>query len=365
MKNGSTESNKYWKYFVLAVVAILITGAIIYLESLKAHPAGNENFSSIQDESGLYPKAPELSGIYGWINTAPFNMSSLHGKVVIVDFWTYSCINCLRTLPYLNAWYDKYQNQGLVIIGVHTPEFNFEKNYDNVAMAVNKYGVKYPVVLDNDYDTWNAYGNQYWPRKYIIDKNGYIRYDHIGEGGYDETETQIQQLLAEGTNNTLNASLGGLVNVTDETPDTSNTQELYLGYSFALTRAENVGNDGGLVPDVEKNYTIAGTLSDNIPYLEGFWKSTTDNVLTASNGTTSIYLKFSAKKAHVVVEGPIGAKVYVTIDNNTLNTEDVHDGYFTIDGPRLYTVYDGLYGTYTLKLSTNTTGVGFDSFTFS
>lgn len=135
--------------------------------------------------------APELTGISGYINTADgqkLTLADLKGKVVIVDFWTYSCINCIRTIPYLNAWYDKYADKGLVIVGVHSPEFEFEKNYDNVKTAVEKFGIKYPVVQDNDKGTWNAYQNRYWPHKYLIDDEGYIRYDHIGEGGYADTE---------------------------------------------------------------------------------------------------------------------------------------------------------------------------------
>jgi len=159
-----------------------------------------------------------------------------------------------------------------------------------------------------------------------------------------------------------------LSNITDETPTTMNTPELYLGYTYALERSQNIGNSGGLLPEIGKNYTLSGkeisALLNDMPYLEGLWKSTTETVTTTSNNTASLYLKFTAKKAHIVVEGPIGAKVYVTVDGANVTTEDVHDGYFTIDGPRLYTVYDGNYGTYTLKLRTDTSEVGINSFTF-
>jgi thiol-disulfide isomerase/thioredoxin len=138
-----------------------------------------------------------LAGISGYINTHDgFRLSEIVGKkVVLVDFWTYSCINCQRTQPYLNAWYKKYKDAGLEIVGVHTPEFAFEKDRANVVAAVEKFGITYPVVQDNDYQTWGTYGNRYWPRKYLIDIDGYIVYDHIGEGGYEETEEKIQELL--------------------------------------------------------------------------------------------------------------------------------------------------------------------------
>lgn len=140
-------------------------------------------------------KAPELTGIATWINSNPLTMESLRGKVVLVDFWTYSCINCIRTQPYLNAWYEKYEKDGLVIIGVHAPEFAFEKVENNVREASQKAGIKYPIALDNDFKTWNAYGNRYWPAKYLIDQEGNIVYKHFGEGEYEETEKKIKSLL--------------------------------------------------------------------------------------------------------------------------------------------------------------------------
>lgn len=140
-------------------------------------------------------KAPELDGIAAWVNSQPLTMESLRGKVVLVDFWTYSCINCIRTQPYLNAWYEKYEKDGLVIVGVHAPEFAFEKIENNVREASQKADIKYPIALDNDFKTWNAYANRYWPAKYLIDKDGNIVYKHFWEWSYEETEKKIQELL--------------------------------------------------------------------------------------------------------------------------------------------------------------------------
>jgi thiol-disulfide isomerase/thioredoxin len=230
------------KHIVLAVTLALIIGSIVYLESGKVRP---QNISSsdtdipvdtaiknsetvvaslptstkqtstsaiptslptaaerIAQKSKKYERVKEISTPDGFVNLpagqTDFKLSDIVGKkVILVDFWTYSCINCQRTTPYLNAWYDKYRNQGLEIVGIHTPEFDFEKILSNVAQAVSAEGIKYPVVLDNDYSTWTAYQNRFWPRKYLIDIDGFIVYDHIGEGAYDETEKQIQEALGE------------------------------------------------------------------------------------------------------------------------------------------------------------------------
>jgi cytochrome c biogenesis protein CcdA/thiol-disulfide isomerase/thioredoxin len=174
-------------------------------ETGASSTAASEAFLAPAQKASRYKKAPELTGLHGYINTpqsagqaAPITIGEFKGaKVVLIDIWTYSCINCKRTLPYVKAWYDKYANKGLEIIGVHTPEFAFEKALKNVEEAIRDEGIRYPVVLDNDYATWNAFGNQYWPRKYLIDIDGYIVYDHAGEGSYDETEAAIQQALRE------------------------------------------------------------------------------------------------------------------------------------------------------------------------
>jgi len=140
--------------------------------------------------------APEFSGINNWLNSQPLTQQSLRGKVVLVDFWTFDCINCVRTLPYVKSWYEKYKDQGLVVVGVHTPEYPFERKTENVAAAIKRFGITYPVAQDNAYSTWRAYDNQYWPAAYLIDKKGRIVYTHFGEGNYDVTEQKIRELLA-------------------------------------------------------------------------------------------------------------------------------------------------------------------------
>ncbi|WP_347469334.1 thioredoxin family protein [Burkholderia stagnalis] len=142
-------------------------------------------------------QAPELAGIERWHNSAPLKLSELRGKVVLVDFWTYSCINCIHTIPYVNEWYRKYRDQGLVVIGVHTPEYPFERDARNVADALGRFGIRYPVAQDNRYDTWNAYGNRYWPALYLVDANGRVVYTRFGEGQYEKTEAAIREALAQ------------------------------------------------------------------------------------------------------------------------------------------------------------------------
>jgi len=188
--------------------------------------------------------APELAGISHWVNSNPTTLADLRGKVVLVDFWTYSCINCMRTQPYLNAWYDRYRAAGLEIIGVHAPEFTFEKVPKNVEKAVRDAGIKYPVALDNDFATWRAYHNRYWPAKYLIDKDGNIRWTHFGEGSYDEAEKQIRDLLGE---------TGDKAGVTGETtqPTRGQSPETYLGTRRASgneTRLETGERDYGQNP---------------------------------------------------------------------------------------------------------------------
>lgn len=193
---------------LLLVALVVIGGLILFFERQKTgmQPGPIEPVALLQlpdssrakSKAAQHPRALEISTPDGFINTDRIAVGDLLGKkVILLDFWTYSCINCQRTIPHLNAWYEKYRDQGLVIIGIHTPEFEFEKQYENVLAAVKKFGIAYPVVLDNNYSTWQAYKNRYWPRKYLIDIDGFVVYDHIGEGAYKETERKIQELLAE------------------------------------------------------------------------------------------------------------------------------------------------------------------------
>jgi thiol-disulfide isomerase/thioredoxin len=333
----------------------------------------------LQIDKSQFQKAPEFVGIVGYINTpgnTPITLTSLKGKVVLVDFWTYSCINCIRTIPHLNDWYQRYAGKGFMIVGVHSPEFEFEKNYDNVKTAVQKFGIKFPIILDSNHDTWNAYGNQYWPRDYLIDSQGYIRHDHIGEGDYNTTENVIQSLLAE------RAALGGLKEISFNTAKatTNNprslayvdltkqiTPEIYLGYSFA--RAP-LGNPQGFQPDQTISYSISPSISfdPNIIYLDGQWKNNPDNVELESN-TGRIILTYYAKDVNIVAgghgqQGSMTENGAEKISKNALGKDLTPDGKFVLDGQRLYNLaLHNDYGSHSIII--NITGKGFQLYTFT
>jgi cytochrome c biogenesis protein CcdA/thiol-disulfide isomerase/thioredoxin len=247
-------------------------------------------------------KLPSLAGATGWLNSPPLTREALRGKVVLIDFWTYSCINCLRTLPYLKSWYAKYKDHGLIIIGVHAPEFAFEKDPGNVRRAVAELGVAYPVALDNDYAIWQGFSNQYWPAHYFIDATGQIRGHHFGEGDYQESERIIRELLTDAGASDLPPAgsdpviATGVQAAADEAQDRS--PETYVGFG----RAENFRSPGGFVQDQPQHYTAPTDLSLNQWALSGTWAVGAEKaVLRAAPG--KIVFRFHARDLHLVL-GP-------------------------------------------------------------
>ena len=248
------------------------------------------------DDEGPFP---DLGGAVGWINSAPLNAKSLRGKVVLIDFWTYSCINCLRALPYVEGWAEKYKDAGLVVIGVHTPEFAFEKERSNVEKAVRDLKVTYPVAIDSNYAIWRAFNNQYWPAHYFIDGKGRIRHHHFGEGEYDESERVIQELLKENgaqvaASNTITVSGSGA----EAAPDGANRRspETYIGYR----RAEHFASAESIAQDSRRNYTPQPRLSLNQWALGGNWNVGEESaVLQSSPG--KIVFRFHARDLHLVL----------------------------------------------------------------
>ncbi len=370
-------------------VVALIVGFAIYFNNpgLNKSPLGNSNGQLITSDGNSknsisnvklsidksqFRIAPEFKGITSYINTNGTKLSDLKGKVVLVDFWTYSCINCIRTLPYLVDWNQKYSDKGLVIVGIHSPEFEFEKNIDNVKQAVARFGIKYPVLLDNDHGTWNAYQNNYWPRKYLVDSEGYIRYDHIGEGGYAETENAIRNLLAERSNQqgleTTNLNQTKLIVPNTPSVDLNQikTPELYFGYQYARSQ---LGNIEGFNPEKTVNYTIPSTnLDTNVIYLQGLWKNNPDNMeLVGPDG--KITLVFSAKSVNIVGGGK--GQVTVREDDNGVQTNNSSkgndtdaEGKLSIDGQRLYNIVDNTnYGNHHIEIDAK--GPGFKIYTFT
>ncbi|CEG57732.1 cytochrome c biogenesis protein DipZ [Legionella fallonii] len=281
-------------------------------------------------ESGVWIpyEAPPISGIQEWINSPPLQLSELKGKVVLIDFWTYSCINCIRTLPYLNGWYKKYHDKGLVIIGIHTPEFDFEKNAANVRNAVKRDGIKYPVALDNSFVTWENYSNHFWPAHYLINKQGKVVYERFGEGDYDVTENNIRFLL--GLDMTASP-------IKAESPSSSYqlTPETYLGYA----RAE-ANFSPELVHNVVASYSFPKQLVVNAWGLQGSWLINADKIVSAQNNT-SLRINFQARKVFIVMgngnKKPI--KVTLLLNGKPLGNnkgKDVVDNSILVDKYSLY-----------------------------
>jgi cytochrome c biogenesis protein CcdA/thiol-disulfide isomerase/thioredoxin len=269
--------------------------------SLTAAGAGDVSPATVLPVEGMLPP---LDGAVQWLNSPPLTAEGLRGKVVLVDFWTYSCINCLRALPYVRAWAEKYSSQGLVVIGVHAPEFAFEKNVANVQRAVRDLGLPYPVAIDNNFAIWKAFNNQYWPAHYFVDGKGQIRYHHFGEGEYDVSERVIQNLLAENGAASLPATLVKAdATGVQMAPDMSdvNSPETYVGYE----RAENFADSLGLVPDQGHLYTPPASLGLNKWALAGEWNVAPQSAQGMQAGG-KISFRFHARDLHLVL-GPAQA----------------------------------------------------------
>jgi thiol-disulfide isomerase/thioredoxin len=244
---------------------------------------------------------PSLGGATGWLNSPPLMAAGLHGKVVLIDFWTYTCINWIRSLPYVRAWAGKYQDQGLVVIGVHTPEFAFEHNADNVRRAAQDMSVGYPVAIDNDYAIWRAFNNHYWPALYFADAQGHIRHHHFGEGEYQQSEMIIQQLLAEaGSGGTGHELVSVDVRGVEAAADwaTLKSPENYTGYE----RTENFASPGGAVPGKSHVYTAPARLGLNHWALSGDW-TMEEQATTLNTAGGRITYRFHARDLHLVM-GP-------------------------------------------------------------
>ncbi|MGD0729086.1 MAG: redoxin domain-containing protein [Candidatus Micrarchaeaceae archaeon] len=354
------KTNTY--IIVFGIIAVIIAAALlstlVFNKNLSAKSSVPLNLTN-------YGPAPNLQGIAGWINSQPLNLTQLRGKVVLIDFWTYSCINCIRTIPHLNSWYNEYGNNGLVIIGVSTPEFEFEHNYTNVKNAVEKFGIEYPVALDNNYSTWDAYQNQYWPADYLIDKNGDVRYVSFGEGNYNETEMAIRELLQNAgyvvpSNMTNVASAVNFSGI--------GTPELYLGYA---RERQPLGNSQGFVPNSTVNYTITGTLQNNTAYLQGQWYNAPDSMIAVNN--SDIFLVYKAKNVNVVASGNNGANtsLVIKLDGKNLSSSDLgaddhlsgNEAVANVSTSRLYNIVAAQsYGWHTLEIEANP---NFRIFTFT
>lgn len=363
--------------------AILAAGALSFGMTFAGR-------AQAQEAGDLHVKAPDLPRAVKWLNSPPLSMEQLRGKVVLVDFWEYTCVNCIRTLPYLKAWQQKYKDKGLVIIGVHTPEFQFAKAEANVTRAAKEFGLTYPLMVDSDQLVWRAYGNQYWPAKYLIDTQGFVRYVHFGEGSYDLTESKIQQLLR---------AANPKVELPDITPPVRGedvrgavcypmTPELYLGYERGRYNF-TLGNREGYRPDKVVVYKDPGKAVQldvfKHPrewklYLNGAWKNTGEAMISTrlnDDGQDYVALPYMAIETNAVMKPEAGKPVRVWVTNDGLPVAQADKGadikyddsgksYLVVDQPRMYNIIkNAKWGKRLLKLTPEDTGMGIYSFTFT
>ena len=288
---------------------------------------------------------PQFDGIADWINSKPLTAESLKGKVVLIDFWTYSCINCVRTLPILKKWYEDYKDKGFILIGVHTPEFEFEKDLSNVKDAVKRFGITYPIPLDNSYATWENYNNRFWPAHYLIDQTGIIRDTHFGEGAYVETENAIRKLLG----------LAPLEKTEAAAPTGPQTPETYLGYARAASYTMPLNKD------VSYNYSGPTPELDQVS-LTGPWTISAESIRSESD-TSTLTLHFQAANAYLVMGSSTPQTVSVSLDNAPATSPDVKEGKLPISAFRMYHLASTTSDSHTLTL-TVPQGVSLYAFTF-
>jgi len=318
---------------ILGAIIIAAVFYMIYGEGISPALAQAQNQQqAIMVKGVAYPyAAPPIEGISDWLNSTPLQLKQLKGKVVLIDFWTYSCINCIRTIPYLNDWYAKYHKYGFEIIGVHTPEFEFEKYVANVRSAVIKYGIHYPVALDNQFKTWRNFQNKYWPAHYLINKNGDVVYLHFGEGEYEVTENNIRYLLGIKTN-VLPGSPSIEKNQAGQTPET------YLGYE----RADHFMSPEQMILNNKAQYTFPVKLATNDWALQGDWIIQSDKIISAQAGA-AIKIHFNAQQVYVVMGSSYGLDINVKMLLNggpvtTKKGGDVVNSQIIINKHRLYHV---------------------------
>jgi len=311
-----------------------------------------------------------------WINSDEISTQQLKGKVILVDFWDYTCVNCIRTLPYLREWYERYHEKGLEIIGVHAPEFTFSRTEENVRKGIDEFQIKYPVVMDNDYKIWQAFANRYWPSKYLIDKNGYFRYAHFGEGNYTETEMAIQLLIKESDPHVDLPDLMKPVRDTD-IPGIHCyrvSPELFFGY-----KRGKLGNPELLKEDEPQDYKKPKITQEDTIYLEGRWINKSEFIepaLDDANEAAHIYLKYTSYEVNLVInpEKEKDFNVYIMQDNKSLDAKKSGDdvkfdsegkSYMVVSDPKMYNlIKNEEAGTHLLHLSASSNGFAVFAFTF-
>lgn len=326
------------------------------------------SYSDMQIEKGQI-RAPEIGRV--WLNSTPLNLRQLRGRAILIDFWDYTCVNCIRTLPYVQIWHERYKDKGLTVIGVHTPEFIFAQYEQNVERGIQEFGLTYPNVLDSDYELWQAYANRAWPSKYLIDKDGYGRYTRMGEGGYAETEAMIQTLLYEIDPDVELPPLMDPLRESDRPgavcyPPTS---EIYLG-----SRRGRILNEGGYV-EAEHRYEYRGDPMENFFAAHGRFRSTMEYLESAEEGAR-VSLIYGSASVNMVMASTTGKPVEVALKQDgtpltkktaTMDTRfRANMSYVLADKPRMVTLVDNHdFEAHVLELTALAPGAAFYAFTFT
>ncbi len=362
------QNNVYIAVFgVIALIIIAAAVSTLFFNQSAAPSTASLSLANLTN----YGPAPNIVGISAWINSQPLNITQLRGKVVLVDFWTYSCINCIRTIPYLEALQKEYGNYGLVIIGVHTPEFQFEHNLSNVEAAVKRFNITYPVALDNNYSTWDAYGNEYWPADYLIDKNGDVRYISFGESptSFNQTQQVIRELL-ENASYTPPSSLVDVKDILNFTQQIS--PEMYLGsQEIAQGRINYFSSEDNIAPGQNTTYQALNISMNDTIYLAGTWYSAPDSMIAVNN--SRLFLIYRASRVNVVagVSGANYSTIRITLDGNSVPSQELGGDASIVDGNaivnvssyRLYNIVSTQsYGWHTLEINASR---GFRIYTFT
>lgn len=319
-------------------------------------------------------RAPEVGRV--WLNSPPLSFRQLRGRVVLVDFWDYTCVNCVRTLPYVKAWNDRYSPHGLTVVGVHTPEFTFAQYESNVERGVREFGLTYPVVVDSNYEIWKLFACRCWPTKYLIDKEGYLRYAHFGEGAYSECEQAIQTLLREVDSSLSLPALMEPIRAEDRPGARCYpaTPELYLGH-----RRGKIGNLSGFQEDQIADYTFTGEPEEGYFYASGKWASTAEYLESVGEGEHRLFLRYSAAGVNLVMASPRSpsGEVSVLLDGKPLSTREAgtdvrfrtrkeqEEAYVAVSEPRMYSLVASRdFGSHLLELICPA-GLGAFAFTFT
>lgn len=319
-------------------------------------------------------RAPEIGRV--WLNSPPLSFRQLRGRVVLVDFWDYTCVNCIRTLPYVQAWHERYRDIGLTVIGVHTPEFTFAQYESNVERGVREFGLTYPIVIDSNYEIWKAFATRCWPTKYLLDKEGYLRFGHFGEGAYRECEEVVQELLREIDPGLLLPELMAPLRTEDQPGAVCYpaSPELYLGH-----KRGRMGNEGGFRADQIADYAFSDAPKEGCFYASGQWASTAEYLEAAGEGEHRIVLKYLARGVNLVMASPRGptSEVMVRIDGKPIPREQAtadtsfrqiagsEESIILVREPRMYSLVDHHeFGQHLLEL-TCPSGLAAFAFTFT